>query len=145
MDKLKISLIAGIAASIVKDLLTIIGDLFLDLHPSYLDYAYYLLFQQTMINIDINLLPSIFVQLLFGICLSIIYIYIIHEIIETKLIYFRGVIFGLSIWFIIRIFITIFRIAELKPGNVESIFYNFLIAAIYGLILEWFNKKYNHN
>jgi hypothetical protein len=144
-DKLLNGIIAGSIASIAKDLLTIIPELILKLHPSYWDYSNYWIFVSERKKLP-NLLISIFAEICFGAFLATAYSYL-KDYMQTRYIIFRGILYGFSIWFILRGIITLFKIRDLVPTEPTIVIINIIIGGIYGLvisyILKWLESKNN--
>ena len=130
-DKLMIGVIAGTVGDIIKNILTFIYEK-LNLHPTFWDYGYYLIFQKSIDKLDSRIIPSIIVELFFGIGLATMYSYLAHFM-ETKHILLRGIMFGGLIWFSLRGAITLSHIKELVTFDLTIIFLNWAATLIFGL------------
>jgi hypothetical protein len=131
--------IAGVWGDVVKNILTYIGEIPLGLHPSYWDFGHYLLFQRPIGKITALLVPSIFVEFLFGVGMAVIYSYF-KDTIKTKYAHSRGILFGGAIWFVIRSAITMSQISELTP-DLYAVFWNWMTAAAYGFTVSYFVER----
>jgi len=133
-DKMMQGIIAGFIGAVVKDILTIAPELF-KLRPTFWDYGEYLVFRTANKSMFAALI-GIFVEILFGIFLAIIYNHIKH-LIRTKHPLIRGTIFSILIWFIISGTIALYNVKTLLIVKSFTPIVNVAIAGIYGLIVAY--------
>ena len=133
-DKMVQGIIAGFIGAVVKDILTIAPELF-KLRPTFWDYGEYLVFRTANKSMFAALI-GIFVEILFGIFLAIIYNHIKH-LIRTKHPLIRGTIFSILIWFIISGTIALYNVKTLLIAKPFTPIVNVAIAGIYGLIVAY--------
>lgn len=138
-DKLIQGIFAGLVGSFVKDILTALM-VFYQLYPSFWDYGEYWIYAEINISI-LTKLQGILAEVFLGIALGILYAHT-KNLIQTKHPLLRGFIFGLSIWFIIRGFLTISQIESLTVKTPIVFMFNTLIAGLYGLSISYVLERF---
>lgn len=55
--------------------------------------------------------------------------------------YFKGIVWGLAIWFSVYAITALFKVSPLIPIKVDTVLSNIIGAAFYGLVLAWVMKR----
>jgi hypothetical protein len=137
-DKLKIGLIAGIYATIFKEISNILSIWIIHAEHTYWDYAGFIAFNQKPHGI--NLAIAIFIQIFFSISLAAIYSYGVRFF-PTKLYLIRGSMFGGAVWFSIQAILFVLKISKLVSNKGIEALWEFVTAIIFGMIVSYMVEK----
>jgi hypothetical protein len=137
-DKLKIGLIAGLYATIFKEISSLLSMWIIHAQHTYFDYAGYIAFNQKPHGF--NLAIAIFIQIFFSASLAVIYSYGI-KLFPTKLYLIRGSMFGATVWFIIQAILFVLKVSKLVSNSGIEALWEFMTAIIFGIIVGYVVEK----
>lgn len=134
---------AGIVGGIVQNVFDVISNLMKIDELTFFDWAGIAIYGSKPNNL-LEYSVAIFGQFLFAGLLGIIFAYFIPQV-TSKNIIIKGVIFGLTTWFVLFIIPLLFKIKELMETHAISSASDAVTALIYGFVvaltLNWLDKR----
>lgn len=133
-DRFTVGFIVGIIAGFSADLISFILTHLLKLgQVGYEDFAAVLVFGANASTIGQSIFAHL-VQLFFSALLGAMFVYWINRVTEQFLL-FKGIIFGLFIWFFAFSVAQLFKLQFLDKLDLGTVLVNYVAAVIYGVVL----------
>jgi hypothetical protein len=132
----------GIAGGVVKNLLTLIFYFLFKIHLTFLGYASVVVFTHFATNLFENLV-ALFAEITYGLTWSILFSYTLGENIQKHYV-LKGFLYGLFIWFVLRVVIFLFRITSLYYHNPITALADVATAVAFGITLSLLHKRYTY-
>lgn len=139
-DRLTQGFISGLLAGIILNITDFISYFLNIVEITYLDWAGTILFGYQPESVYEYIL-SLVAQILFSGILGILFAYII-PFIKSKNIFFKGLLFGLSVWFLIYAAGVVFDIQGLVIMHPDTVFSDIITVSIYGISLAYFFNRF---
>lgn len=141
-DQFTKGVICGISGAIVQNIYAYLAKLLGYTNTNYLDVARAVLLNSNYQGFFATLV-SFLGQLVIDGFWGVVFIVIINNITEENLA-FKGIVFGLGIWFLVRVIITkFFELPVLSNNSPEIALFFFAGAALFGLTLTLVLKLLN--
>lgn len=141
-DRFTKGVIAGTAGAILQNIYAYFAKLLGFTNTDYIDVARAVLLDGNYQGFYATLV-SFLGQLIIDSFWGFIFVFLIIKIREENFI-FKGIVFGLGIWFFVRVVITkIFKLSVLSNNTPEIALFFFIGAALYGLTLTLSLKLLN--
>jgi len=142
-DRFTKGVIGGISGAIIQNIYAHFAKLLGFTNTNYLDVA-----QAVLLNSDYQgffaILVSFFGQLVIDSFWGVVFVFLIIKISEEYLI-FKGIVFGLGIWFLVRVIITkFFNLPVLSNNTPEIALFFFIGAALYGITQALVQKLFEN-
>lgn len=142
-DRLTRGVIAGIAGGIVMSVIDYIFYALGIVEVLYLDWAAVLIYGYRF-NTTMEAVIAQFGQFLFSGIMGIIFAYLLPLVTSVNYL-FKGMLFGLIVWFGSYALTLLFKVTPLIPIHADTVLSNIVTAIIYGLVLaqslHWLEKK----
>lgn len=136
--------IGGLSGAIIQNIYAYIGRLLGFTNVDYLNVSQAVLLDcnsQGFFAILVNFLGHLIIDSFWG----IVFAFLIIKITKAHLI-IKGILFGLAIWFLVRVIITkVFHLPVLSDNTPEIAFFFFVGAALYGLTLSLVLKSLDNH
>ena len=133
-DRFTKGVIGGMSGAILQNIYAYFAELLGFTNTNYLDVAHAVLLNsnyQGFFAILVSFLGQLIIDGFWG----VIFVFLIMKISEENFI-FKGILFGLGIWFLVRVIITkFFKLPVLSDNTPEIAFFFFIGAALFGLTL----------
>jgi uncharacterized membrane protein YagU involved in acid resistance len=148
-DRFTKGIISGITGALVQNILAFPAKLLGLTDTLYIDVAYAVLFNisyKGVLSVIVSLLGHLVIDAFWGVIFAFLIKYT-----SSKFYIFKGIVFGCSIWFLVRVIITkIFQLPVLSKNTPKTALFFFFGAAMFGLtialVLKFLDdKKQNVN
>lgn len=140
-DRFVNGLIAGAIAGLVMDIIDLIGYVLKIDNVRYLDFAAIIAFGKTASNFG-EFIIGLLVALGFQAILGSIFAFLILNI-KSKYIYIKGIVFGISVWFIIYSLIIMFKATQFPKADLSDAISHIINTAAYGVVLAFMLLRIN--
>jgi hypothetical protein len=140
MDKLTRNFIASLCAGVIKDLPVLITHIFWDFPKiAYWSYASRIGFGKDDPISFFDYLFAVPIELLFGAAIGMSFIFIIDRL-KPKHYLLAGTYLGLSTWFVLRSFMTLYKIPPFERPDIKSAVINCLLSMLFGFSVIYINN-----